>query len=487
MLSNNNKLDISTQKQIRQLFPHWEIANDLIHTNSIGVVNFAISLKVSSLISESNLKSGDQTEANIELFCDTMSTLDSLLDMKDYSINISEYKWEVSNNKETRVVWNYLVNLFEKYFQGEKINNKKAQKNEPFYEIAISDYIISFYWEFNWPTQKEINLKKRFFDKEVMPSITNSFLNLHIELYNLYKTNYDCLTNLRRSWFIKDKTNLVLEEAKQKKSTIAFFYIDLDNFKRINDHFCHETWDLMLIETANVLLKIENKNGWYSWRKWWEELCFVIWGKTEEEIIKIWNDIQSEIKKICLYSKDKKIKQTASIWIWFYDFKKGNSLKTVSKLIAFSDDRMYEAKELWRDFLVLWEFRESDIDDCINTQVKTTMDVLDNKAYLVQKEKRKNEIIDIIREKIDIMKDEIPLLSSFWIFPENNEEVNEDEIPYLSSLWIYHEDEEIILEILTWVINNSIKVNNRDLIIKAIRKHLHLSEKWEFTDRMIIK
>ena len=65
---------------------------------------------------------------------------------------------------------------------------------------------------------------------------------------------YDSLTHLPNRRLLMDRLHLSLASAKRVNSIIAVLFIDLDNFKDLNDTMGHDKGDELLVETAERLL-----------------------------------------------------------------------------------------------------------------------------------------------------------------------------------------------------------------------------------------
>ena len=68
--------------------------------------------------------------------------------------------------------------------------------------------------------------------------------------------HYDLLTNLPNRALFQDSLRNAVSKAKRSDNKIALMFLDLDNFKMINDTLGHDYGDLLLIEVANRLKAI---------------------------------------------------------------------------------------------------------------------------------------------------------------------------------------------------------------------------------------
>lgn len=68
-----------------------------------------------------------------------------------------------------------------------------------------------------------------------------------------FRANYDQLTKLPNRELFNDRCKQVLSSAHRHQENLALFFIDIDNFKIINDTHGHDIGDLILLETAKRL------------------------------------------------------------------------------------------------------------------------------------------------------------------------------------------------------------------------------------------
>lgn len=75
-----------------------------------------------------------------------------------------------------------------------------------------------------------------------------------------YMAYHDSLTGLPNRKTIDDTLRKLIEEAESSDSMFAIMFIDIDNFKRINDTMGHDAGDIILKEAAKRLKSLEKYN-----------------------------------------------------------------------------------------------------------------------------------------------------------------------------------------------------------------------------------
>jgi len=151
---------------------------------------------------------------------------------------------------------------------------------------------------------------------------------------------YDYLTGLPNRSYFAEYAEMQLALAKRKNEKVAILFIDLDDFKAINDGISHNAGDLVLKTIAKRCKAFVRKNEFIA-RVGGDEFCMVIYGYQ--------NDLELEEVAARLIAKcsDKimintlSIKQKISIGIARYPLD-ANSL---DGLIKKADTAMYSVKE----------------------------------------------------------------------------------------------------------------------------------------------
>ena len=144
-------------------------------------------------------------------------------------------------------------------------------ERDPFYpeSVAVSSYLMDGSMR-TFVSYPESRLWKEFSSRLIMPALlfVAAFL-LTWMLYRsvlrnqrayesqlLHQANYDSLTKLPNRLLITDRLSNDLARARRLGKKVAVFYIDMDQFKRINDTYGHKIGDILLNGCARRLEEI---------------------------------------------------------------------------------------------------------------------------------------------------------------------------------------------------------------------------------------
>lgn len=149
----------------------------------------------------------------------------------------------------------------------------------------------------------------------------------------------DELTGLaNRTFFIAQLEKLV-EISKRGRYEFALFYFDVDDFKRVNDIYGHESGDLLLVEIAKRL-NANLRNEDVLARMGGDEFALIMGGaRNEQDALNIAHDILTAANKPFILRGDE-VSSGTSIGITLST----NDVKDAETLLQHADLAMYEAK-----------------------------------------------------------------------------------------------------------------------------------------------
>jgi diguanylate cyclase (GGDEF)-like protein len=171
------------------------------------------------------------------------------------------------------------------------------------------------------------------------------------EIKNLQR---DPLTNLLSRRLLKEVFFNVMDLSVLSGEPFAIAFIDIDNFKKINDEHGHLVGDEVLKALAKVLRK-ELRGSDYIFRYGGEEFVLILPSiKSLSHLFNILEKIRKEVEKIVLKINGKEIKFTVSIGAVLI---KENKRVPLDKVIQQADELMYYAKKSGKNKVVVELFR----------------------------------------------------------------------------------------------------------------------------------
>jgi len=159
-----------------------------------------------------------------------------------------------------------------------------------------------------------------------------------------HQANFDYLTGLPNRFLSLERINLLLEEARYYKNKFAVLFLDLDEFKKVNDILGHIIGDQLLVKCADRLSSIMRKNDVIG-RMGGDEFVVVVKDcEHEEDVEYLANKIIKSFRKP-FYIEGKRLLLTVSIGISVYP---KDGYQAVD-LISNSDVAMYFSKKEGRN------------------------------------------------------------------------------------------------------------------------------------------
>jgi diguanylate cyclase (GGDEF)-like protein len=150
---------------------------------------------------------------------------------------------------------------------------------------------------------------------------------------------YDHLTGLPNRRLLVDRLAHALAIARRDKTMLGVLYLDLDEFKPINDRFGHATGDQVLVEVACRLRARVRESDTVA-RLGGDEFTFVMMGiAAREQVERLAGDISKSLTDPIVV-EDQSFTITASIGIALYP----DDSQEAESLLSIADRAMYDAK-----------------------------------------------------------------------------------------------------------------------------------------------
>ncbi len=140
---------------------------------------------------------------------------------------------------------------------------KSGEQNPEFYKNMWHKLIAKGYWEGEiWNKNKQGNIFAEQLTISSVRSIDNKtqhyvalFTDISKQKYQQQQleniAHFDALTNLPNRLLLTDRLNQALLQAQRRNSIIAVAFLDLDDFKAINDNYGHSIGDQLLTYLAD--------------------------------------------------------------------------------------------------------------------------------------------------------------------------------------------------------------------------------------------
>jgi len=155
------------------------------------------------------------------------------------------------------------------------------------------------------------------------------------------KAERDSLTGCFNRRFLERKINYMLRQKKGVVSPFSIVMVDLDDFKKINDTFGHQTGDSVLAEVAFIMRKCVKSSG-YVVRYGGEEFIIILQGMRNISAFNIAESIRRDVENRLFHNdSEKNLKVTTSIGIASYP----ENARDKFSLIREADKALYRAKK----------------------------------------------------------------------------------------------------------------------------------------------
>ena len=159
-----------------------------------------------------------------------------------------------------------------------------------------------------------------------------------------HQAHFDMLTNLPNRLLALDRLSQLLEEAKRLDEHVAVLFLDLDDFKKINDSLGHDVGDKLLIQAANRLTSVVRAKDTVG-RLGGDEFIVLLGGLSEGgDACHVIEGLLNQLRQAFVI-EGRQLILTASIGIAVFPDDGHSS----TDLLRCADTAMYQAKYLGRN------------------------------------------------------------------------------------------------------------------------------------------
>jgi len=248
--------------------------------------------------------------------------------------------------------------------------------------------------------------------------------------------HYDALTQLPNRVLLNDRFIQALAHCKRQENLLAVCFLDLDNFKPVNDLYGHDTGDQLLIDVAQRIKTIIRDEDTLS-RQGGDEFVLLLGG------VESFSHCEKMLQRITLslaqpYIIDRQsISISASIGVTLYPIDDSDC----DTLMRHADQAMYKAKTSGRNRYQLFNTEQDQLETKKITDLEEIQQALGN-----------NELRLYYQPKVDMATGEVFGAEALirWIHPEKGL------IPPLKFLPVI-EETKLEIEIGNWVISQALK------------------------------
>ncbi len=195
--------------------------------------------------------------------------------------------------------------------------------------------------------------------------LSEAYLELTEEKKNFdFLAHHDPLTGLANRLLATKKLDEEIKRSHEQASCFLLFYLDIDEFKTINDSLGHGQGDNLLINVSNILTTLVGINGFVA-RMGGDEFMVVFSNISLSEGEQLAERLNKSLRKP-YYTDDNSIFVAASIGVCEYPTHGANG----ETLIRNADTAMYHAKRNGRDqYRVYADKMTHEVNDIIETNM----------------------------------------------------------------------------------------------------------------------
>lgn len=171
-----------------------------------------------------------------------------------------------------------------------------------------------------------------------------------------FRASHDDLTGLLNRAAFAERLNTALHEAQASEQEHAMLYIDLDQFKIVNDTSGHAVGDRLLQQVARLLSRSMRHRDTLA-RLGGDEFGVLLWHCTAEQSLRVAQQICEQLDTFRFHHDGSRLRVGASVGLVPVDAR----WQSVSAIMQAADSACYAAKEAGRNRVHAWIDTDRDL------------------------------------------------------------------------------------------------------------------------------
>ena len=191
-----------------------------------------------------------------------------------------------------------------------------------------------------YPVEARIQLSTRDIPPIIVITVQDITERTEWERKMVYQANFDQLTGLLNRHYMYSFMDSAFTRARRKRKKVALLFMDLDNFKDINDTLGHDIGDEVLKQTANRIRTLLRESDTPA-RTGGDEFTVLLEDLEEISHAEVVSRKLVDLFKQPFWVKGRKIYTSVSIGMSIYP----DDGELIDQLMQYADMAMYRAKE----------------------------------------------------------------------------------------------------------------------------------------------
>lgn len=158
----------------------------------------------------------------------------------------------------------------------------------------------------------------------------------------------DALTGLHNRRHLKSVFLREIKRARREKFSLALLIIDIDFFKKINDHYGHTEGDRILVQVSETLRKNCQRPNDYAFRLGGEEFCVITSSLCLQDTIKFAEIFRTAVESLKIPLEPDTTTQCLTVSIGSCTRMPGET-DTIDSYMSIADKNLYQAKASGRN------------------------------------------------------------------------------------------------------------------------------------------